>query len=498
MSLADRVLRTVRTRALIPAGSRVLIALSGGPDSVGLVWLLREIHERVPLEVAGLLHVNHRLREAADADEAFCRALAGELQLPFRLVAADVRAIARERHLSVEDAGRKVRYDAFERARVALGADLVATGHTRDDQAETFLLRLVRGAGPRGLAGIYPVAGRVVRPLIDVAREDVRAYLREAGRPFCEDASNFDLAIPRNRVRHELLPSLRTHFSPGIVDVLARQAELARVDADYLDRAAIELAGSIVLRGYDRSASGVRVAPGGSRSAPSVELDAEALASLHPALASRVARLALTVLAPDKFIGFDRVAELLALAAGPDGGSASLPGQQAIRRGRRILLTTEPVRPFANSFSVPLSIPGEVTLETQGWAITAARADRSSLDLPSAGVADEPGGGQELPGSDGLIAAVDANRLAYPLAVRSRRPGDRFAPPGLGGRQRKLQDVLVDRKIARADRDCVPLVVDAKDRIVWIVGVSVSGDFRVTEPSQGVIFLKARRLGGPG
>ena len=484
MTLAECVLRTIRTRRMIPAGSRVLVALSGGPDSVALTCLLREIEARLPLTVAGLVHVNHGLRAEAGEDEQFCRVFAGELGLPFTAVAVDVRALARTRHLSLEDAGRKARYEVFGRVRGEIGADLVATGHTRDDQAETFLLRLLRGAGPRGLAGIYPVAGRTVRPLLDVRREELQAYLGAEGRGFREDQSNLDVSIPRNRVRHELLPYLARTFSPGVTDVLAREADLSRADADYLDARAIDLASSIVLRGVGSPASGA-MASGASGSPNSIEIDAAALAALHPALGSRVARLALATLAPGRFIGFEHASELLELAAGT-GKAHSLPGQHAERCGDRILLTREPIRGFVNSFRVSLSIPGEAALEPHGWVVTAegARPGAESPDTPDSG--------------SRLAVTIRAEGLALPLAVRSRKPGDRFSPPGLGGRRRKLQDVLVDRKIPRAERDRLPLVVDANDRIVWIVGVAVAEDFRVTGASQGVILLKARRLGGPG
>jgi tRNA(Ile)-lysidine synthase len=461
---------------MIPAGSRVLVGLSGGPDSVALTLLLRELEPRVPMSLAGVVHVNHGLRDAAADDERFCGELAAHLGVPVRSVAADVRQLARNRRTSLEDAGRTARYEAFESARVELGADLVATGHTRDDQAETFLLRLIRGAGPRGLAGIYPVAGRTIRPLLDVRRDDLREFLRQRQQAFCEDESNRDLSIPRNRIRHELLPYLVRHVSPGVADVLAREAELARLDADYLDRRAIDLAASIVLTDVSGPASGVRTADAHS-SPTTIDIDGASLAALHPALASRVARLALQLLAPDKFIGFDRVSELLQLAAGTRP-ALSLPGQQAERAGGRIVLTREPIRGFANSFRVLLSIPGEVTLEPHGWAVSAGSSGAHA--------------------ADGLAVAVRADALRLPLAVRSRKRGDRFRPPGLGGRQRKLQDVLVDRKVPRIGRDGLPLVVDADDRIVWVVGVDVAEDFRVTEPSQAVIFLKARRLGGPG
>jgi tRNA(Ile)-lysidine synthase len=484
MTLTSRVTGTIHRLALTRRGDRVIVALSGGPDSVALLRILRELEGEGELTVAGVAHLNHGLRDAASQDEQFSRALAAELNVPFRSERVTVRDRAAEWKTSLEAAGRRVRYEFFERVANELGADVIATGHTRDDQAETFLLRLVRGAGARGLAGIYPRSGRVVRPLIEVGRQELRDYLAGVGQPFREDESNRDLAIPRNRVRHELLPWLAREFSPRVTDVLAAEAELARHDEDRLRQEAIDLLDSIVL------VDSARQRPGGQASADTVEtveLDARALGALHPALGTRVARLSLQILAPDRFIGYEHVRRLLDLAReGEMAGSVSLPGQQAARRGAAIVLNRARVEPFSNSFRVSLSIPGEVILEREGWAISASPGHPS----------DGPHGWH--PKGAPLSVAVTAGRLTAPLAVRSRRPGDRFTPLGMGGRRKKLQDVLVDRKVPRERRDSLPLVVDSADRIVWIVGVAVSEDFRVTEPSRGVIFLKARRLGGQG
>jgi tRNA(Ile)-lysidine synthase len=353
-------------------------------------------------------------------------------------------------------------------------------GHSADDQAETFLLRLIRGAGPRGLAGILPRSGRVVRPLIDIPRVDLRQYTASRQLESREDTSNADLDIPRNRVRHELLPYLQREFSPGISGVLAREAAIARVDEDRLQQEAIDLAASIVLTNRD-----------------AVSVDIAALTSLHPALASRVARMALQVRAPGTFIGFDHIERLLRFAReGSQGSAMSLPGQQALHQGSRLVFGPEPPRETStgqpNSFRFPLSIPGEVMLGDLGWAISAERVER--LDWPLDFARDRPGG-PGLARSAHVAVALESSSL--PLAIRSRRPGDRFRPLGLG-HGKKLQDFLVDRKVPREARDSLPLVVDRDDRIVWVVGESVAEDFRVTEPSRAVILLKARRLGGLG
>jgi tRNA(Ile)-lysidine synthase len=470
--LLERVRQTIRKHALACAETRVLVAISGGPDSVALAHLLLALQETGDLLVAGFAHFNHQLRGAdADADEAFCRTLAAALGVPIEVGRDDVAAAASATGRSTEDMARELRYTFLEEAADRRGANAIAIGHSLDDQAETFLLRLIRGAGTRGLGSIRPRAGRVIRPLLEVPRADLRQYLAAHSLPFRTDATNADVSIPRNRVRHELIPYLEREFSPGISRVLAREAALAREDEDRLHHEAIDLARSIVLTITDEQ----------------TELDALALRALPQALAARVAHQALTRQAGDRFIGFDHVDRLLQLA---DGDAVDLPGQRAVRRGGRIVLG-RPARRGRdergeNSFRVSLSIPGEVTLGNQGWAVSAERVD--SVDSMKDGGPGPARGGEVF---------VAAEPLALPLAIRSRRRGDRFAPLGLGHRK-KLQDFLVDRKIPREMRDSLPLVVDGQDRIVWVVGQSVAEDFRVTEPSRGVILLKARRLGGLG
>ncbi len=322
MALHGRVLGVLREHALRGAGSRVLVALSGGADSVALLHLLRDLDGRGEVTLVGAAHLHHGLRgDAADEDQAFCAVLTARLGVPFDTARVDVAALAREQKRSVEDAGRQARYAFLEQAADRLSADTIATAHTRDDQAETFLLRLLRGSGTRGLGGIRPCVGRIVRPLLDVDRADLRRYLADRSEGFREDASNADVTLLRNRVRHELLPFLESRFSPGITDVLAREATLAQQDEDFLRRHAIETARGIVL-----SDSG--------RSDDSLQIDAQALTSVSPALASRVAHDVLSRLAGPRPITFDHVRRLLDLAgSGHDPRHAQLAGPARRTRG---------------------------------------------------------------------------------------------------------------------------------------------------------------------
>jgi tRNA(Ile)-lysidine synthase len=479
--MIEKVREFLRRHALIQSDTRVVCALSGGSDSVALAHMLAELDAVGELQFAGFVHLNHRLRDAAAADERFCRALADGFGRPIVVERADVAGRARRERRSIESAAHAARYESFERARTELRADVVAVGHTRDDQAETFLLRLVRGAGPRGLAGMYPRNGSIVRPLLTCRRRELRDWLamrRAEGRrftEFVEDASNRDLTIPRNRVRTELIPLLQ-RLNGDIVDILAAEADRARELWGWLEEAADELeqiARADVVEGRDDATRTFHVEP--LRSAPAV-------------LARTVLWRAMHDLSDGRPITFEHASAALELARGDRDASIDLPGQRAQRIGARVVLRSTRVRTLArnapssaNLFRYPLSIPGEVALPDIGWVVSADVGHPASAQNNRSAMVGR-----------GPIAAVRADRCGV-LGVRNRRPGDRFRPVGLNGRK-KLQDFFVDRRVARDTRDAVPIVVDEHDRIVWVAGYGIDEAFRVTDAAQAVLILKLRRV----
>jgi tRNA(Ile)-lysidine synthase len=470
--LIDRVRHTIDRYALAQPDTRVVAAVSGGADSVALVYLLRALHDRRVLDLVGIAHFNHQLRPAAAADERFCEETAAALGLAFLAGREDVGALARRSRQSIEHAARTARHAFFERARQHFRGDVVALGHTTDDQAETFLLRLIRGAGARGLAAMHPRAGAVIRPLLDCRRLDLRAWLDARGLGFVHDESNEDVSVPRNRVRAELVPLLERRFNPGIVGVLAGAADLAREEWRWMEALVDEQWPDVCRR------EGTRWL-----------LDAESLAGAPTALVRMVVRRVMVEAARRevRLRDVDRVVGLIR-----NGGAAfDAPGHRVERLGSQVVLTGRPrgVRgrpPVAgasvNFFSYRLSIPGEVALPEAGWILTAEDA--------------ATGGGAHAGSGSGTTAVVRRDRCQA-LAVRNRRPGDRFRPVGLGG-AKKLQDFFVDRKVARDLRDRVPIVVDGSDRIVWVAGHAIDEEFRVSDASQAVIILSLRPLlGGP-
>jgi len=459
--LTEQLLATIARHDLIPPGTRVLAAASGGADSVALALALARLAPGHGFALAALAHFHHGLRgPEADEDERFVEALAGRLGVPCFTAREDVAARAAESGESIETAARRTRYAFLEAAASEARADRIATGHTADDQAETVVMRLMRGAGLHGLSAVRPRNGRVIRPLIDVRRSAVEAFLRETGERWREDASNADVSLARNRVRHEALPVLKAIAGDGVVDALARTASLIQDDADELDRQAMAMSASAVL--------------------PDGGLDMAVLAAASPALARRVIRAALEDAAGGRFLSLEHVEAVRSLMKQGAARAVQLPGIVASREGGTLRIAPAGLTAPA-PFETSLPVPGSAGVPETGLVVSAEVGTVTAPELTALRAR-----------ADAVaVQGVEPGRLT----VRSRRPGDALRPLGAPGR-RKLQDVFVDRKIGRDERDRVPLVVDDRGRIIWVVGHTIADEFRVTSPEASVLLLKVRRAVG--
>ncbi len=470
MDLLDRVRTALRRHDLARPDTRVLVALSGGPDSVALAWVLHALHASGDLVLAGFAHVNHQLREGAADDQAFCAALAERLALPLDVTTVDVGTLAARDGVSIESAAHTARHRALRDAAGRVKAERVALGHTLDDQAETVLLRLLRGAGAKGLAGMHPRNGPFIRPFLELRRARLRELLDAAGHQFRVDPSNEDRSIPRNRIRAELLPWLEREFNPRVTEVLGIEAELAREDWRFLEATADALLRSAAVA--DKNAWRV---------------DTRRIVAAPLAVARAALRLLMERSSGGRPIGLRHVERALELCAGSDG-PLDLPGHRMERIGDTVVLRSRGAKkgrvaaPCACVYCYPLAVPGETPIPEALCAVSAHIATFETEFEP-------------LRAGQGDAAAVSLDHVSGPLSVRSRRPGDRLRLPGLVGRK-KLQDLFVDRKVPRDQRDRVPLVVDRHDRIVWVPGHAVANEFRVTDPAQAVIILRLKVWGG--
>src|SRR6266852_4014059 len=447
-----QVVAAVRQKKLLRPDDRVLVAVSGGPDSVCLVLVLHELRQRRVLPGLDLhvAHVNYSLRgEESEKDEAYVRDLGNQLSLPVHVERAHLVPRSGQ---ALQSQARDARYAFFTRVRRQHGLTAVATGHTADDQAETILMWLLRGSGTSGLAGIPAQRGDgVIRPLLGVTREQVLDYLASRGVAYRTDSSNATRVYRRNRIRHEIVPLLRT-FNPRIVQGLARAAEILAADAALLDDLERER-WKVVVKDV---ASG------------RVVLQGERLAQEPLGLQRRLIRRALSVVHGSAAgLTFRHVSDILARVVGRDGalvtvGRSGVDGQASAG---------------ANwATGVPLLIPGAVQLGEEGPRL---------LALEGCGPVKGRADGRS-------VLVVDAARLGGPLTVRNWRPGDWFCPSGMKGHRKKLQDFFVDQKIPRTRRAEVPLAV-APAGIVWVVGYRGDERFLAGQATTRVVTLKLEK-----
>ncbi len=465
--LAEKVRKYMEDRHMLSRGDRVVVGLSGGPDSVTLLHILKEYQE--PMEITLFAaHVNHCLRGgASDEDAAFAERLCREWNIPFFQKKADIGALSAKSHRSEEETGRLVRYDFFRQVLRQVNGDRIATAHHRDDQAETILHHIIRGAGMQGLCGIAPVSqGVLIRPLLDVTREEIRDYLRENKLPYRVDATNADSSHTRNRIRNGLIPYLERDFNPDIAGSLARMGEIVREENDFM----AEYCGRVY-----RECS--------SREQGIVDLDLKQLLSCHSAVQKRLIQTAILEVrgSPDG-VGFAHILAAASLAGQSRTGSVTrIPGacgppfhpEVLVEKRYGVLRFRKPGQEDAPAFfDVPLPVPGTVFLKEPGILVTAEETDVQK------GFAFSP-----------ECIYVDESAVRGSLRIRLRRNGDRFHPLGLNG-TKKLKDFFMDRKIPREERDRIPLLVDredGKDHIIWVIGLQMSGDYRITESSGKIL-----------
>jgi tRNA(Ile)-lysidine synthase len=454
-SLAARVLDTIRRHGMLRGGERVLAAVSGGPDSVALLDTLVELRAALDIVVV-VAHVHHGLRPEADADAEFVLRLCEQLDL-----AAHVERVAVKRAPpwdGLEAESRRARHAALERVARAAGAARIATGHTADDQAETVLMRLLQGAGPRGLGGIPPVRGLLVSPLIETRRVDVVEHLRARGLTWVEDASNRDVRFLRNRVRHELLPFLAELTGTSVVESLCHSAAAVRaVVADLEARARADL---------DRLATHE---PSG------FTLDAAALAAGSVELGAEILRQAAAAQGETRPLRGSAQRAIRALLGGSPRRRTVRLGGLVVERSGRLLRVGPAVLPALRARE--WSPPGEIALPEIGQRLTASII----APAPDYMVPREPG-----------RVAFDADALPATLTIRARRRGDVFSPfgaPAAGpAAVRRLKSFLIDAGVPRWRRPRTPLV-EAGGQIVWVAGVRRGRSAPVTSATTRVLEL---------
>ena len=461
----DRVHSAILQQRLITNGEPLLVGVSGGPDSVCLLDLLLQLSRAHDNRLV-VCHFNHQLRGPdSDEDAQFVIRLADKHGLAREVRNGDVRKFAKEQKLSIEDAARVMRYDFFRDVSHELGIHKLALAHTADDQIETLLLRLLRGAGLRGLAAMQPERRMkdllIVRPLLDFWKQEILAHLRERKLAYRTDTTNFDPSFMRNRVRLELIPMLEAEYNPGIRQILLRMADIVGDDDRLLDEQA--------RRAYQQC------------------LDGEAL-SIHQlvlhdiALQRRIIRHWLAELTVPVIPNFDQVEAICALTGRATGGfgSVDLPNRRIAYRDYDALRIGDPLLHELLEVHRPLPVPGETVVPELGVKVTTEVIEtNAALTLAHS---HEQG-----------VEYFDLEQLGSALAVRNWREGDRYQPIGLHG-SKKLHDVFIDEKISSRQRHKVPLLVNDDGEICWVVGYRIAETFKLKPTTRRVLRVRVKEV----
>jgi len=459
----SRWLKEVKRQGLFHPGERVGVAVSGGPDSVLLLHLMKDSAFEWGITLAAV-HFNHHLRGAeSDGDERFVRNLADSLGIAFMGGEADVGRVAREKKRNLEATARELRYRFFFSLVDQGRLDKVVTAHTANDQAETVLMRLLRGAGTRGLSGIYPVLeGKIARPFLELSRPEIMRELEARKLEYRLDSTNLDPRLRRNKVRQQLLPLLEKEFNPGIIPLLKSHADRSRDEEAFLEQQARE-----------------RSRPWRLREGAEEKISVRALEGLAPAIQRRVLRQMLQSLRPGlRGVAYAHIERLLQFALGAQSGrSLPLPGEALARKEFDwLILGSQPLSVGNDGYAYPVEAPGEITVPALGVTFVLK-------------IVEPQGSAREYNQVTG--SALDAQKLPRRLLLRSWRAGDQFWP--LGSRKlRKLKELFRQRKIPRSQRKSWP-VLECGEQIVWVRGFPPAALVAATAESRALLLIEETR-----
>ena len=464
MSISSRFLqrthRFILQHDMICSGEAIVVGFSGGVDSLALLVALYEL--RHPLDChLHIAHLDHQLRGDSTSDAELVKQYANLLKLPFTIKKIDIPALMKQRKQSIEALARKERYEFFESVSKKIGATKVALGHQRNDQAETVLMNLLRGAALTGLRGILPIRdGKFIRPLLDFSRTEIEEFVAEQGLQPCEDSTNWDRNFLRNRIRLDLLPLLKRDYNRNIQNTLAQNAELLRAESDYLEDIA-------------RKALDACLAEPATHDV--VILNRLMFLRHHPALRRRILRLAIGQIQGDmKELAFNHSEFMLQLSEGKSPNrQLNLPNNLEFLRAYNQLIIQRPTSKIGE-FEYTVAVPGDNNFPALNAVMVATIVEAPSRKTSYV--------------LDGKFQAVfDVDQIQMPLKIRSRRAGDRFQPFGMKG-TKKVKDFFIDAKVPQRMRQSIPILVTG-DEILWVVGHRTSEKCKVSNKTRRFLHL---------
>jgi len=435
--MLNKVKNFIKEYRLISPGDLVILGVSGGPDSMALLHIMDRFKSEMGFRLS-VAHLNHGLRDEAEADEKFVKEYCQNRDIPFYFQRVNIKKLASQGKKSLEEAGRDYRYKYFRELIHDIGADRIATAHHQDDIAETVLLHLLRGSGIKGLRGIMPVKGRLIRPLLCVSKREIKTYLENMNVDYCLDKSNYDSTYLRNRVRHKLIPYLQEDFNPRIVESLNQLADIAREENEAMEEKTRLLWEKVVIRAEEEL----------------IVLNKHILHDLHPAYQRRLILKALGDLKGESGWNMQDVQNIRTLAK-KEGSSKRLHLKKGIFVNiayGELVFSCDP--PGKVSFNYKVPIPGRITVPEIGETFVFKVLNKNQFE----------------PEADDIN--LDYDKLDKDIFLRSRQAGDIFRPPGLNGRK-KIKDFFIDIKLPMTERDRVPLLASGNEVYV-VFGLRIS------------------------
>lgn len=489
MDTREKVFAYIREHRMLQAGDRVVTGVSGGADSVCLLFLLLEWQKVCPIDIA-VVHLNHGIRAEAGEDARYVEELCGAWGIPFFLTRADVRDRARREKISEEEAGRRTRYEAFEQAAKEWGATKIAVAHNSNDRSETQLFHLFRGSGIRGLASILPVRDDIIRPILCLERWEIEDFLTRQGIAYCKDATNDEDDYTRNRIRHHILPYAEQNIARGCVAHMNQTAELLAETEEYLELQTHAAAGQCIRRAEDGTST--------------VHIAVEPFLELHPVIRKRLLCEEVKRLSPgQKDITYQHITELLTLFTKEGNRTICLPfGIRGRRQYEQVILTIQTLQTSEDAdnrvdgtqtgaVAQPLwQQPDPKILPGQTKTVECALG---TLEYSVCEVSGEHEKNQEVP-TNQYTKWLDYDKIKKCPMIRTRQTGDYLTiADGRGGMIRKsLKSYFVDQKIPREERDRLPILAE-EDHVLWVVGYRISEYYKVTENTKRILKVQLIR-----
>lgn len=473
--LEEKVLQTIKKFDMLSFNDRILIGLSGGPDSVTLLNILLSFKKRYNLSFF-IAHFDHMLRgKESDEDVNFVKNLAQELGLPCEVKSSNLTKIARKEHLTLEDAARKYRYKFFLETARKFKTNKIALGHNADDQVETVLMRFLRGCGLEGLMGIPPVRGKIIRPLIECSREEIEEYCKENKIGYRVDSSNKEVVYFRNKIRLELLPLLSKSYNKNIKDILLHLRSIISEVSVYLNQETELLFKEVARR----------------ESPEMVIIDLKKFTSLPLALKRRIIRKSIEVVKGNLYsISFRHNNEILKLTEYQLGEKEIyLPDNLMVKKiYNKIMIykkriSKDQTEEIPTHWEYDILISGKTEIKSLGIKVEIKILD--SADIKSSLYFTRKKSKGEF------LEFIDYNKAKPPLKLRNRRSGDRFYPLNMKG-LKKIKDFFIDNKIPKGYRDLIPILVDSEDQIIWVMGMRLDDRVKINSDTKKVLRVKTK------